>query len=221
MEESETRVQMAACLDTPVDALASRVLESRATYRSWEAEHDRLMRPVSAVDRFPRQVIALRQTAFALVHRKAMIEYVRERHLTGQKRMRLFALFFGCRDYCEVVLKAHADFLRCSSSFLCTNFLGEHLMHDAAFDEPMQLYEQFFGEYFRGFCDVELASTEEERRQLAPLAALRPLLKHRLSQAREAILAMPQNPDREWREVTIRKSNGDTQRMRAIFGTDW
>jgi hypothetical protein len=29
---------------------------------------------------------------------------------------------------------------------------------------------------------------------------------------------MPLAPDQEWREVRIRKPNGDTQRMRAIFG---
>ena len=218
MEESETRVQMAACLDTPEDLLASRVLETPATYRRWEAEHNRLMRPVSGRDRFAQQVIALRQTAFALVHRRAMVQYMRERQLTGEKRMRLFAMFFGCRDYANAVLMAHADYLRCSSSFVCTSYLGEHLMHDAAFEEPMILYEEWFSEYFRGYCDVELAATDEEREQLAPLAALRPLLKHRLAEARQAILAMPQNPDREWREVTIRKPNGDTQRMRAIFG---
>jgi len=49
---------------------------------------------------------------------------------------------------------------------------------------------------------------------------LRPLLKHRLTEARRAILAMPQSPDQEWREVQIRKPNGDTQRMRSIFGAD-
>jgi hypothetical protein len=31
---------------------------------------------------------------------------------------------------------------------------------------------------------------------------------------------MPQTTDREWREVQIRKPNGDTQRMKAIFGNN-
>ena len=50
-------------------------------------------------------------------------------------------------------------------------------------------------------------------------AALRPLLKHRLSEARAAILALPPLLEEDWREVKIRKPNGDTQRMRALFGS--
>ncbi|HTX24496.1 MAG TPA: hypothetical protein VMD03_07565 [Steroidobacteraceae bacterium] len=205
-------------MSSPADRLARYVLASPDSYRRWEAEHDRLMRAVSRETRFVGQVMALRSTAFALVHRKAMMEYMGERQLTGAKRMRLFQLFYGCRDYSNAVVLAHGDFVRCSSSYLCTHHLAERLMHDAAFDEPMRLYERFFAEYFGGFCDVELAESEEERQRVAPLAALRPLLKHRLTEAREAILAMPQNPTREWREVTIRKPTGDTQRMRTIFG---
>jgi len=220
MEESETRVQMSALQHTKADTVASRVLESPAVYAAWMAEHDRLMRGISREGRFARQVLALRQAAFTLVHRKAMMEYIRERRITGRKRMRLFALFYGNRDYCNAVLAEHHNFVRCNSSYVCTHYIGEHLMQDAVFDEPMQLYEEWFSEYFRGFCDVELATTEEEQHLVAPVAALRPLLKHRLTEARTAILAMPEHPDREWREVTIRKPNGDTQRMRSIFGQD-
>jgi DNA-directed RNA polymerase subunit RPC12/RpoP len=89
-----------------------------------------------------------------------------------------------------------------------------------ALDEPLELYEQFYREYFCAYCDSELAETEAERQAAAPLAALRPLLKYRLADARQAILAMPHQPDREWREVQIRKPNGDTQRMRTIFGAN-
>jgi hypothetical protein len=91
-------------------------------------------------------------------------------------------------------------------------------MHDAAFCEPLVLYEEWYAEYFRAYCDSELAATEQEKEASVALDALKPLLKHRLAEARQAILAMPQSPDREWREVEIRKPNGDTQRMRAIFG---
>ncbi|MBV8308468.1 MAG: hypothetical protein JO274_13400 [Gammaproteobacteria bacterium] len=93
-------------------------------------------------------------------------------------------------------------------------------MHDAAFEEPLQLYEEWFADYFRAYCETQIAETEEERQASVTLDALKPLLKHRLAEARQAILAMPQTPDREWREVEIRKSNGDTQRMRAIFGQE-
>jgi len=31
---------------------------------------------------------------------------------------------------------------------------------------------------------------------------------------------MPQMPEKEWRELQIRKPNGDTQRLRTIFGNN-
>lgn len=220
MSESESRVEMAAYSHSPADIVACRVLEQKDVYKRWESEHAVLMRSIADQGRLQRQVVALRATAFALVHRRALFEYIRERHITGAKRLRIFRLFYGNRDYCNALLTEHGNYIRSSSSLVCTQHLAEHLMHDAAFDEPLQLYEEWYREYFRAYCDTELAASERDRQEMAPLAALRPLLKHRLTQAREAILAMPQTPDREWREVQIRKSNGDTQRMRMIFGGD-
>jgi hypothetical protein len=218
MEESETRVQMAVYLHTPADAAARRMLECPEIYRRWEAEHNRLMHTVSDRGRLEEQVAALRSAVFGLVHRRAVFEYLREAQITGPKRRRTLALFYGCRDYTNAVLREHGNYVRCSSSYVCTQHLGEHLMHDAAFREPLVLYEEWYSEYFRAYCDSELAETEQERQASVALDALKPLLKYRLTEARQAILAMPQSPDREWREVEIRKPNGDTQRMRAIFG---
>ena len=220
MEESETRVQMSVYLHTPADDVARRLLECPETYRRWELEHDRLMHSVSDRGRLAEQITALRNALFRLVHRRAVFEYLRASRITGDKRRRAMALFYGCRDYTNAVLREHANYVRCSSSYVCTHHLGEHLMQDAAFYEPLQLYEEWHTEYFRAYCDSELAETEEERQAGVALDALKPLLKQRLVEARQAILAMPQSPDREWREVEIRKPNGDTQRMRTIFGRD-
>ena len=218
MEESEARVEMAASFDSPADMLvASRLLQHPDAYRRWEAEHDRLMRAVSEPARLARQVVMLRTTAFALVHRKAMFEYLRDRQLTGAKRLRLFAFFYGFRDYTNAVLAEHSNYVRCSSSYLCTHHLAEHLMQDAAFDEPLRIYEQWYAEYFRAFCDAALAETEEEKRATAAMDALRPLLKYQLAEARKAILAMPQMPAEDWREAQIRKPTGDTQRVRTLL----
>ena len=218
MEESEARVEMAAVFESPADTLvASRLLEHPDLYRRWEAEHDRLMRAVSEPARLARQVVMLRTTAFALVHRKAMFEYLRDRQLTGAKRLRLFAFFYGFRDYTNAVLAEHSNYVRCSSSYLCTHHLAEHLMRDAAFDEPLRMYEERYSEYFRTFCDVALAETEEEKQATAPMDALKPLLKYQLAEARQAILEMPQMPAEDWREAQIRKPTGDTQRLRTLF----
>ncbi len=218
MEESEARVQMAAYLHTPADSIARRMLECPETYRRWTLEHDRLMHTVSDRGRLAEQVTALRTAVFALVHRRAVFEYLREGQITGLRRRRVLALFYGCRDYTNAVLREHGNYVRCSSSYVCTHHLGEHLMQDVAFDEPLQLYEEWYAEYFRAYCDTQLAATGPERDALVALDALKPLLKHRLGEARQAILAMPLSADREWREIEIRKANGDTQRMRAIFG---
>jgi hypothetical protein len=216
MEESESRVEMTAKSLAPADILvAQRILDRPVEFTRWEAHHDHLMRAVSSHTRLTQQMVALRTTAFTLVHRRALFEYLRQRRLTGEKRRKLFALFYGCADYTNAVLVEHGNYVRCSSSYLCTQHLAEHLMHDPALDEPLALYEEWYTEYFHAFCDVEIAETEEERQACLAQESLKPLLKHRVNEARKAILAMPQTP-REWREVRMRKPTGDTQRLRAL-----
>lgn len=219
MDESEARIEMAGCFESEVDTLvASRILERPDAYSRWEAEHARLLRPVAEQVHFSLQVVMLRSAACALVHRKALFEYLRDCQVTGARRHRLFALFYGFRDYSNAVLAEHGNYVRSSSSYLCMNYLGEHLMRDAALDEPLQVYGQRYAEYFRTFCDVALAETEEEKRRVAPMEVLQPLRKYELAEARQEILHMPLMPVDEWREVTIRKPTGDTVRLRAPFG---
>jgi hypothetical protein len=217
MEESEHCVEQAARSGTPTQALvASRILEHPAAYLRWEGEHSFLMRQVSEQRRLAAQVVALRSTALALMHRKALFEYMRDRELTGARRHRLIALFHGCHDYAAAVIAEHGNYLRCASSYLCSHHLAERLLVDPAFAEPLLLYEERYTEYFRVFCDVALAHSDEEKRAVDPLRALQPLLKLQLGQARREILTMRDTPPRQWREVEIRKSTGGTQRLRAL-----
>lgn len=216
MAESGARIEMAASSKSPADMLvAARVLNHPVEFTRWEAHHDRLLRPVSSAARLSNQMIALRTTALTLVHRKALYQYLRERQVTGAKRRKLFGIFYGCTDYTNAVLAEHANYVRCSSSYLCTQHLAERLMHDPALDAPLALYEEWYAEYFRAFCDVELAETEEEKQAILAQEALKPLLKHRVTEARRTILGMPLSP-REWREVRIRQPTGDTQRLHAL-----
>jgi hypothetical protein len=217
MEESEVSLAETARHGAPEDmAVASRILDHPATYRTWESEHDRLLRGVSGHAKLASQMGALRSAAFTLIHRKALFEYIRDRNVSGPKRHRLFALFYGARDYTNSVIAEHANFVRCSSSRICAEHLAAHLMRDAAFEEPMQLYQEWYSDYFRVFCDVGLAETEEEKLDLAPVEALKPLLKHRLREAREAILKLPEVPSTVWREVELRKATGETQKLRGL-----
>ena len=217
MEESEACLEMVARVGAPDDMLvASRILEYPTYYRVWEAEHDRLLRHVSVHGRLGTQMAALRSAAFTLVHRRALFEYIRERKIAGARRHRLFSLFYGHRDYSNAVIAEHGNFLRCSSSALCADHLAAQLMRDAAFEDPMKLYEEWYADYFRVFCDVALAETLQERRELAPTESLMPLLKRRLREARDAILALPLVPSTVWREVEIRRATGETQKLRRI-----
>lgn len=216
MEESESRVEMTANSLAPADILvAQRILVRPDEFTRWEAHHDYLMRAVSSHGQLPRQMVALRATALSLVHRRALFEYLRQRQIAGAKRKKLLAVFYGCADYTNAVLIEHGNYVRSSSSYLCTQHLAEHLMHDPALDEPLALYEEWYAEYFHAFCDVELAETEEEKQACIAQESLKPLLKYRVTEARKAILAMPQT-QREWREVRIRQPSGDTQRLRSL-----
>jgi len=217
MDESEWRVEIAASSRLAEDLVARRVLESPLAYRRWTGEHDRLMRSVAAHDRLERQVVQMRTTALNLVHRKALFEYLQERQLTGRRRRRLFELFYGCRDYTNAVLAEHNTYVCCSLSYLCAWYLAEHLMHDSALADPLSLYEERYRQYFRAFCDGELAESEDEKILAESLDSLRPLLKYQLGEARQHILSMPVTSAREWREVEIRRPTGQTQRLRALF----
>ena len=217
MEESEISLAAAAREGSPAEMLvASRIIEHPGAYRIWEAEHDRLLRGISGHNRLAAQMGALRAATFTLIHRKALFEYIRERRISGPKRHRLFALFYGARDYSNSVIAEHASFVRCSSSHICAEHLAAQLMRDAAFEEPMQLYGEWYADYFRVFCDVALAETQEEKLALAPVEALKPLLKHRLREARDAILKLPEVPSTVWREVELRKATGETQKLRRL-----
>ncbi len=218
MEESELRVEAATRDGTPEERIVvNRVLENATSYHLWEMEHDRLMRAVAEQSRLAQQCTVLRTTAFALLHRKALFEYLRDRRITGPKRHRLLAVFYGPKDYSDSVVKEHTNYVRSGSSFLCTHHLGANLIGDPAFDEPLQLYQEWYTEYFRVFCDVALCETAEEHANLATLEPLKPLLKSQLAQARQSILSMSCDAGAGWREAEIRRPNGDTQRIRALF----
>jgi len=129
MAESQLRIVETARSGASAQMrVACRILEHTTLYRRWEAEHGSLMRKVSVEEHWPAQVIALRLVTFGLRHRKAMFEYLRDRHVTGGKRQRLLALFYGPRDTVNSMLAEHGNYLRCTSSFVCSCYLAERLL---------------------------------------------------------------------------------------------
>lgn len=219
MEESERCVAEAARSGTPAQMLvASRLMSYPAAYRRWESEHDRLMRRVSEHTYLHRQVIALRSTALAMLHRKAVFEYLQERPLTSSQRHRLMALFHSLKDYAASLIAEHGNYVRGASSYWCSHHLARVFMKDSVFAEPLHLYQERYTDYFRVFCEVELADTEAEKAAIEPVRMLQPLLKLQLAEARAEILRMPYRPEKVWREVEIRRPTGDTARLRTLGG---
>ena len=217
MEESELCVAEAAKSGTPAQVLvASRLMSHPQTYRRWESEHFQLMRRVSSHTYLNRQVTALRSTALTLLHRKAVFEYLQERQLTRPQRQRLMTLFHSLQDYSASLIAEHGNYLRGATSYWCSHHLARRLMKDGAFAEPLHLYQERYTDYFRVFCDVELADTQAEKQEVAPMRLLQPLLKLQLAEARREILTMPYQPQKVWREVEIRRPTGDTMRLRTL-----
>jgi hypothetical protein len=215
MDESERCVETAARSGGPEDQLAaSRILEQPTAYQRWASDHDRLMRSVSEQARLERQMLALRHAAFGLLHRKALFGYLRNQHVVGARRQRLLALFYGPRDYATSVVAEHGNYLRSNSSYLCTRFLAEELMHDDAMQAPLQLYEEWYTDYFRVFCDTALAETPQEKESAEALLALQPYLKNRLNEARREIIELPRQGGGAWRDLWLRQPTGDTVKLR-------
>ena len=221
MEESELCIAEAAKSGTPAQVLVtSRLMAHPETYRRWEAEHAQLMRRVSEHRYLNRQVVALRSTALALLHRKAVFEYLQERQLTGAQRHKLMAMFHSLKDYAASLIAEHGNYLRGASSYWCSHHLARRLMKDSAFAEPLLLYQERYTDFFRIHCDVELAESEAQKQAVEPMRMLQPLLKKQLAEARQEILSMAYRPEKVWREVQIRRPTGQTERLRALGDTD-
>jgi hypothetical protein len=221
MEESELCIAESAKSGTPAQMLvASRLLAHPETYRRWESEHFQLMRRVSEHRYLDRQVVALRSTALALLHRKAVFEYLQERQLTRQQRHKLMAMFHSLKDYAASLIAEHGNYVRGASSYWCSHHLARRLMKDSAFAEPLLLYQERYTDFFRVHCDVELAESQSEKQAVASMRLLQPLLKKQLVEARQEILSMAYRPEKVWREVEIRRPTGDTERLRALGDTE-
>jgi hypothetical protein len=221
MEESELCIAESAKFGSAAQMLvASRLLAHPEAYRRWEAEHSQLMRRVADHRYLNRQVVALRSTALALMHRKAVFEYLQERQLTRTQRHKLMAMFHSLKDYSASLIAEHGNYLRGASSYWCSHHLARRLMKDGAFAEPLLLYQERYTDYFRVHCDVELAETGHEKQAVEPMRMLQPLLKLQLTEARREILSMAYRPEKVWREVEIRKPTGDTARLRTLGDSD-
>ncbi|MCC7462434.1 MAG: hypothetical protein IT480_08230 [Gammaproteobacteria bacterium] len=190
MSESEAHLErLARGKQGPNVLVASRILDTPQEFRRWEGGHARLMRGVAGLSRRALQIRSLLSTTLALVHRKALFEYLRDRQVPGSARRRLIGHFYGHNDYVQTLLAEHGNYLRSTASFLCTAHIGGGHLQVTTFDEPLQAYVQLYTEYFRTYCDSVLAARDDEAAE--NLEALLPYLKQEVLETRNQLLKRP------------------------------
>lgn len=190
MSASEAHLErLARGRDGPNVLVASRILDTPQEFRRWEGGHARLMRGIAGLSRRALQVRALLSSALALVHRKALFEYLRDRQVPAAGRRRLIGHFYGHNDYLQTLLAEHGNYLRSAASYLCAAHIGaEHLKVDT-FEEPLRDYVELYTEYFRTYCDAVLASGDDAATE--QLQALLPYLKQEVLETRNQLLKRP------------------------------
>ncbi len=216
MRESTDRIQSALQSDDDKEHLvARRISENARTWELWENEHSGLMRQVADYGVLRNQAAALRQTALRLIHGKALFEYLRRNGIRGAERARMLTHFYPTRGYQYAVIAEHGGYVRKACSFLCANHVGTGLVHDPAFLDPMQHYENLYAEYFDLYCNTLFP---RDGIHSASERSLLPLLKHQLNEWRWIILNPQQSLPRVKREREMRRATGDTQRLPQLKG---
>jgi hypothetical protein len=189
MRVSHSHVAATARDDTLQEQpLLQRLMQEPCTYAEWETQHSQLMQQVCRPARLRAQIVRMRATTLSLIHRRAVFEYLRDRRITGEKRHRYIALFYGARDYANALILEHGRYMRSWVSASCSRFIGSEVIHDPAFEEPMAEYEQTFAGYFRLYCDLQLAGPESDEARCE--AALLPFLKEGARLARERLIRL-------------------------------
>jgi hypothetical protein len=191
--------------------LASRIMESTASWEQWERAHSDLMRRVAACNA-RLQVDELKQTTLRLLHGKALFQQLRRAEVRGEERVRLMAHFRPGRSFEAAMISEHGEYLRKALSFICTNHVGSDVVGDPAFIDPLQRYEDLYGEYFDLYCRSLLGTLKEAESQ----KALLPLLKHQLGAQRAAVLDPRGAQAFLKREAALRRPTGDTQRLPSL-----
>jgi hypothetical protein len=154
MDESEQALHSAAQQGSGIDArIAKQIVGDPKTHELWEARHAELVRPVAEQAGRTPQVFALRDVEVRLVHRRALIDHLREHQLRGRKRERLFQVFYGTREFQDAVLVEHRQYMLTVSSRVSTDHLID-VMSDPVSKKLVAEYEAHYARYFELYCYV-------------------------------------------------------------------
>ena len=192
MEASESRLARAARSGSAHEQLITRPLVSNPnSYRAWATEHARHMDTIASQPTGEREARSLLSTAFALVHRKALFEYLRAHPLSEPSRHLLIQHFHGNKTYASAMVAEHANFQRAFASLLCVEHIGSTLLVHQAFGDPFRRYEHLYAEYFRSYCNSFLAPSDADGNSSDSMRMLLPYLKRDVLDVRSRLLAMP------------------------------
>ncbi|NNC77022.1 MAG: hypothetical protein HKN77_03600 [Woeseiaceae bacterium] len=152
MRESEQALEDAAKFGSERRVrIASQILTDEKLYREWEAEHARRVNPIAQQRRRNPQIIQLRLLETRLLHRSALIDYIREYAVTGPIRDRLFSVFYGPKDTQDAILTEHRHYMLAVGSHCSADHLIS-VMHDSVSEQLLQLYENAYARYFSLYC---------------------------------------------------------------------
>ena len=85
MNESVYALHNASDSSSPSDLrTVDAVLQSSRMYRLWESRHANLLLPVAEHSDKKRQIVALRNVEVQLVHRRALVSYIRSNGMRGE-----------------------------------------------------------------------------------------------------------------------------------------
>lgn len=217
MEAAGTCLQDASTTGSEEESrCASRVLRSPATWRRWEIEFGRAIRPVTAYRTRMLQIRNLRQVGLTWVHRAAPFRHLRDARLRGEHRADLVLSLHTHATYSRAMLAEHELYLMSVCHSCCATHLGEDVLGDTLFEESMRRYQQLYMDYFRSHC---AALQERDAAAIGAARALLPMLKVQLAELRQAILDHPLRAGWLQREAALRDPTGDTQRLSLLRPT--
>ena len=154
MQESEQALSDAAESESEGAArIARHVLSDQKIHRVWEARHAELVLPVAGNSRRTRQVRELRRIEVQLIHRRALVDYIRRKKLTGSARTRLFRQFYGPKDNIDAILVEHRQYMLAVSSHVSADRLID-IIRDPVGRQLLDLYERAYRNYFELYCYV-------------------------------------------------------------------
>jgi hypothetical protein len=202
MEESQRRLANAMLSGRPSEErIAVRLLDSARDYGKWESEHAGLMRSIAA-ERLPVvQKAGLLNVSLALIHRKALFEYLRDEEVRGPRREEIMAHFHAHRDCKDAIIAEHGRYVRSAASYMCSSHVGSNVMFDSLFEDPLAEYEEVYASYFRTYCNLQFMRDDEIAQSMRPVLLE---LKSQIGEWRRALIALTQSQSGIWRRPSLR-----------------